>query len=321
MGIRQNQKTLSPAMRSRFVNALKRMKTDGVYDVYVRWHVEAMGDMGPNSPNFAHQGPVFLPWHRQFLILFEEDLQKADRANGADGSITLPYWDWTVDQSPDPAENPLWADDLLGPTGDPNQGFRVTSGPFATDTTQGHENWVLHVHDPMDDQPVDFLQRGVGSDPQVDNLPTADDVRNALQVPVYDSSPWNTRVVGTKSFRNLLEGWVTIKPTGREPGLHNRVHVWIGGSMLPMSSPNDPIFFLNHCNVDRIWAAWQTAHQQADQYPPTQGAPEGHNRGDLMQPFDGRADARPGGTTLPKVTPADLLDLTKLGYSYDTLAF
>jgi len=44
---------------------------------------------------------------------------------------------------------------------------------------------------------------------------------------------------------------------GLMPGSTNRVHVWVGGSMLPMSSPNDPIFMLHHCNVDRIWAKWQ----------------------------------------------------------------
>jgi tyrosinase len=27
--------------------------------------------------------------------------------------------------------------------------------------------------------------------------------------------------------------------------------------MAPATSPNDPVFYLNHCNVDRIWAAWQ----------------------------------------------------------------
>jgi len=312
MGVRQNQKTLAPPMRSRFVEAVKRMKTDGVYDVYVRWHVEAMGHMSPSAPNYAHRGPAFLPWHRQFILLFEGDLQKADRANGGDGSMTLPYWDWTTDQSPDAGVNPLWADDLLGPDGDAERGFRVMSGPFS--------NWVLRVHDPTDDDPVDFIQRAFGRSEDAPTLPSAPDVRNALQIPIYDSSPWNPSVAGTKSFRNLLEGWVTINPTGRAPGLHNRVHVWVGGSMAPMSSPNDPVFFLHHCNVDRIWAAWQSAHPGANQYPPTHGAPVGHNRGEFMQPFDGRADGRPGGTTLPRVTPADVLDIAMLGYSYDTLA-
>src|SRR5829696_1697483 len=38
--------------------------------------------------------------------------------------------------------------------------------------------------------------------------------------------------------------------------MHNQVHVWIGGDMGPATSPNDPVFYLNHCNVDRIWEAW-----------------------------------------------------------------
>lgn len=27
--------------------------------------------------------------------------------------------------------------------------------------------------------------------------------------------------------------------------------------MGPMTSPNDPVFFVHHCNVDRIWYNWQ----------------------------------------------------------------
>ncbi len=318
MNIRKNQNALSATERTRFVAAVKRMKADLVYDQYVQWHVDAMGQMGPQDVNYAHQGPAFLPWHREFILLFEQDLQKADRALGGDGSISLPYWDWTADQAADPGVNPLWADDFLGPDGDPAQGFQVMSGPFATDTTPGAENWVLRVLDPMDNQPVNYLQRTFGRN--VPDLPSAGDVQNALAISVYDRAPWDTRVSGARSFRNLLEGWVTIKPPGRQPGLHNRVHVWVGGSMLPMSSPNDPVFFLNHCNVDRIWASWQAKQPQADQYPPTAGAPPGHNRGDLMPPFDGRADTRPGGVTMPSVTPGDMLEITGLDYAYDVLA-
>ncbi|HEX5847186.1 MAG TPA: tyrosinase family protein, partial [Rhodoplanes sp.] len=27
--------------------------------------------------------------------------------------------------------------------------------------------------------------------------------------------------------------------------------------MAPMTSPNDPVFFLHHCFVDKAWADWQ----------------------------------------------------------------
>ena len=55
--------------------------------------------------------------------------------------------------------------------------------------------------------------------------------------------------------------------------MHNRVHVWVGGDMAPGSSPNDPIFFLNHCLVDKQWDTWQQA-SAAHTYAPTgQSAP------------------------------------------------
>lgn len=90
MGTRKNQKFLTNDERGRFVAAVKRMKTVGIYDQYVQWHIDAMGNM-TTDPNFAHQGPAFLPWHRQFILLFEQDLQAADKILGNDGSVTLPY--------------------------------------------------------------------------------------------------------------------------------------------------------------------------------------------------------------------------------------
>ena len=44
-------------------------------------------------------------------------------------------------------------------------------------------------------------------------------------------------------------------------GLHDRVHIWVGGhmSMIPFAS-FDPIFWAHHANIDRLWARWQLAH-------------------------------------------------------------
>jgi tyrosinase len=38
---------------------------------------------------------------------------------------------------------------------------------------------------------------------------------------------------------------------------HNPVHNIIGSVMADMSSPTDPIFWLHHANIDRLWSAWQ----------------------------------------------------------------
>lgn len=49
----------------------------------------------------------------------------------------------------------------------------------------------------------------------------------------------------------------TEPPNGLE-GLHNTVHVWVGGTMANIpTAPADPIFWMNHANVDRIWDMWQ----------------------------------------------------------------
>jgi len=48
---------------------------------------------------------------------------------------------------------------------------------------------------------------------------------------------------------------------------------------------NDPIFFLNHCNVDRLWAMWQD-YGNLNLFP-SQGQTIGNNRDVLLWPWDG----------------------------------
>jgi tyrosinase len=79
--------------------------------------------------------------------------------------------------------------------------------------------------------------------------------------------------------------------------------------MLPSSSPNDPVFYMNHCNVDRMWEAWLTQHGR--NYLPLQSAPaflKGHRINDLMSSL----------LSAP-MRPADVLDMTSI-YVYDSLA-
>jgi hypothetical protein len=66
----------------------------------------------------------------------------------------------------------------------------------------------------------------------------------------------STRPVGQNSLdqQRWLQTAGTMTPL--ENGPHGTVHVAIGGAMNSMSSPSDPIFFLHHCNLDRLWARW-----------------------------------------------------------------
>jgi len=84
--------------------------------------------------------------------------------------------------------------------------------------------------------------------------------------------------------------------------------VWVGGDMSPASSPNDPVFFLNHCNVDRVWEAWMQKHGRV--YVPDQSASndlKGHRINDQLNSL----------VSAP-TTPAAVLDVTSQ-YTYDSL--
>ncbi len=53
-----------------------------------------------------------------------------------------------------------------------------------------------------------------------------------------------------------------------DPNTHGRIHVLIGGLMSnPQTATLDPIFWLHHANMDRIWATWQELNQRSVSYP------------------------------------------------------
>lgn len=83
-----------------------------------------------------------------------------------------------------------------------------------------------------------------------------------------------------------------------EGALHNPVHVWVGGPMQDQSTaPADPLFWLHHANVDRIWESWRQ-----------------HNPG--LNPSLNGSDAvlDPWTDTEPKTR-----DLANYNYRYDVL--
>ena len=333
MGIRKNVRTFNDDERAAFVAALIELKRQGTYDDFVQDHVDAMTAGTPPAgarfspvPNAAHRGPAFLPWHREYLLRLERALQEIDRG------VSLPYWDWTQDTA-DPMASPIWSDDFMGGSGTESEGWRVTDGPFARDSG----NWTLTVEA---ERHGDALRRRFGrlEWPLLDGttegsdwtLPTSEDVALAMAERHYDAHPYDDSAF-TTGFRNRLEGWIrrTADPMVKTVGaqLHNRVHVFVGGgwveaapdgtlrmalgSMLPSSSPNDPVFFLHHCFVDKLWADWQRARALADSsgrphYAPISGGPFGHNLHDPMYPW--RRDR----------TPYAVLDHKALGYEYDT---
>lgn len=63
----------------------------------------------------------------------------------------------------------------------------------------------------------------------------------------------------TNSYVNDVLSETTFNDfTMQLEGAHGNVHMWVGGTMADfMFSPADPLFWLHHANIDRIWSVWQ----------------------------------------------------------------
>ncbi len=270
--VRRNVVSMSAAERDELVQSILYLKSIqspfepslSYYDQFVHFH-----QLGVNRGrlklgySIAHQCPAFLPWHRKLVLLFEN----AVRAH-VNPDFALPYWDWTEDSSLDT----VFSDDFMGPyIGDENDSYALTTGPFRKGQFSVNLTASSIGSDDEESQcPFPFITRG----PKFVDLPTATEVDALLQVMQYDSSPYDLSADTSTSFRNYLLG---ISPFQ----LHSVPHVWLGGSwdatiwtglfeestttfVGTMSaldcSPNDPCFWLHHCNTDRIWAMWETLY-------------------------------------------------------------
>lgn len=84
-------------------------------------------------------------------------------------------------------------------------------------------------------------------------------------------------------------------------GIHGGVHIWVGGTMSDASlSPADPIFWLHHANLDRLWWQWYNSSSGNHQNPPLAGSDTISDT--IMDPWT--------------YTEVDTRDIATLGYSY-----
>lgn len=288
MDIRRNHHDLTTAQRAAFINAVLMLKNDvdsvlvpgqlKRYDDFVLIHKNAM-TAGPDMiMPMPHKGPLFYPWHRILLRQFELALQAA--AN--DTSITIPYWDWSVNG----ASNPF-TPDFLGGDGDAAQHQNVTTGPFAF--TGG--KFQVRVWDDGDAENSPALRRDLGEEPGT-RLPTASDVTSTLAKIPYSPGP---------------SSWETLS----EDFLHNPVHRWVGGNMALATSPNDPVFFLHHCYLDLLWERWKSQHPTSAPYLPAKGGHGMDLASTLVFQAKGNQAPWPGFWTVQQT-----VETSGLGYTY-----
>ena len=249
---RKNVTKLTPQEKQNFIAGVQEMKTAGDYDNFVKLHAIATSSVSAingGTLNGAHRGPAFLLWHRAFLYEFETTLQKY-----LSSPMGLPYWDWTTD----PTGLTVFTSDFMGGNGDSKNGFRVSTGPFAN-PNDDPKKWLTSNFDPQSGtmRIDDPLLRAFNTS----YIPTKSTIISVMITnDFYDDSPFNA--LGQSGFRSLME-----------KKLHDMVHVYVGGHMgNPMVAPNDPVFYLHHVNIDRLFLRWQ-------EYQPTLTYPQKNSGG------------------------------------------
>ena len=257
--VRKDESELSDEEKYRFKKALQLLIDRGDFEAIVTEHTH-MTEYRMHGWNDDRLGlNRFLSWHRKYLTEFEKLLGKADiELTGTENPIGLPYWRWSKNRT-----FPGWLVDVIPLFG--------SGGPGTEPETRANG------HD-------------VGSSAQ--ELPEKDHVLQLLEN-FFDLVPDMEEGLNTyERFTYCLEGYAPNLPA------HNHVHVWVGGVMNSQWSPADPIFWLHHCEIDRLWSIWQSSY------------PDSHPR------YSKRAlQLLPWSDT----NYYSVLDTEAVGYIYDTL--
>jgi tyrosinase len=222
-----------------------------------------------------HSTSLFLPWHRGYLGCFEEIIAAAVVKLGGPAGWALPYWNYSDPKNPNAAALPAAFLNQTNPDGSPNSLF-----------LQGR-NLV---------QPTD-------------QLPAGDVSLNALLDGTFEGSAngGDPGFGGPDTPFNHVGG-----VAGQLENLpHNVIHDDVGGLMSdPNTAALDPIFWLHHSNIDRLWEVWR--HRDPTFTDPTDPAW-------LTQVSFSLHDAT---GEIYTFTPSMMLDTTKVrqGYVYDDIS-
>jgi len=233
----------------------------------------------------------FPPWHRGYLYAFENVMRDViNNLPGGPADWTLPYWNYFGPGNqfkmppafaqlnmPDGSPNPLYVKARFGPPG-------------------GHGNVFIHVG------PTSINQECQ---------------RNTVYTGGNDSGTSGDYGGGVTGFVNFdqhpLFGDLESNP-------HNGVHNLVGGQFpngddAIMANPQlaslDPIFYLHHCNIDRMWAAWNKAGNKNPVDPKWLNGPTAHGDRKFVMP-------NPDSTAW-NYTPSMVNDTSQLNYTYAEL--
>jgi tyrosinase len=207
-------------------DAVGIMKQKADSDIFSWVNLSSIHGSDPDTYHYCPHGNwYFLPWHRAFVVTYERIIRNLTSNN----AFAMPYWDWT--------SHPTMPDVFLHPTtpdGKPNALY-VNDQGFGMTWTR---TWPPQQPMPVSQVGPAVLQSILNSTDYEDFGTSRPNGQNSL-----DPS-W---VLDGSGAQGVLEG-----------NAHNNTHNNIGGWMPSAASPRDPIFFMHHSNIDRIWALWNS---------------------------------------------------------------
>ncbi len=245
--VRKDAETLTVEERDRFLLAFSKLNQKEDFEFYKQFT-----DMHISSTDMEiHHFENFLPWHRLYLLNLERDLQAIDP------SVSLHYWRWDF-----PSPN-LFSEDFAGKMTITN--VEISGGEVPKfSKTNPLINW----------QPPSSAQL----------------LRSAFFWDLRENGGWSVLVdrkapeayaisMGDGEYSNLF--WSDDRLRGRAKGLvfskpHGGGHLSFRGQVAVIeTAPQDPVFFMLHANVDRIWALWQNHWDRFDPQNATSYSPQG----------------------------------------------
>lgn len=188
----------------------------------------------------VHEGPEFIPWHREIVNRLEEMLRQINP------QLSLHYWDWTQDPRSIPNANlgegrtgnlNLFTTDFMGYGGvNPLSVGTPWQNVFAPWRSDGF-----------------YLPDAVNFRNDVENDPTNNPADPPGNVVRFVSGRWAS-IEAVQSILTQIDFAAMRRPM---EGLHDDMHGFVnmGGTHI---SFRDPFVFLLHSNLDRLFALWQT---------------------------------------------------------------
>jgi hypothetical protein len=179
-----------------------------------------------------HANYFFLSWHRMYLYYFERILRKAS----GDPNFVLPYWAY---------ENPQQSSLPVAFLPDPDElGSPPTTEPVPPRSRRN---------------PLARAKRFVHVDRRWIGL--GDVARDFQAAMALDAFVTDDKLDARQAFGGVRasDAQADQAAGGIESSPHNLVHKAIGleGDMgSPATAARDPIFWVHHANVDRMWVKW-----------------------------------------------------------------